>query len=93
MTNEEKILDILAEISLRMDSLATKEDLSNEVLKIHIEMESDIKPKLQALAEGHSTILEQLTPRSRIDDIETELAFLKRLVTSMSAEIDQLKAV
>ena len=86
MTNEEKILDILAEMSLRM---ATKDD----IMKIHIEMETDIKPRLDALAEGHAAIIEQLTPRSRIDNMEQEIGLLKTLVYQLSGEVSKLKAV
>lgn len=98
MTNEEKMLDILAGMQSSMLEMretmdARFERVENAVLKTNIKIEADLEVKIDALAEGHAAILEQLTPRSRIDDIETELVFLKRLIASMSEEIDKLKAV
>ena len=95
MTNEEKMLDILAGMSLRMDAIesrmATRDDIENESLKINIRMETDLLPKLDALAEGHSAILEQLVPTSRVDDLESRVKFLETMLRPMSEEIYQLR--
>ena len=92
MTNEEKILDILASMSLRFDSMDARMDsMENAILKVNIKMETDIEAKLVSLADGHTMIMEQLTPRSRIDDMENEIRFLKTVVFRMNDELQQLK--
>ena len=92
MTNEEKMLDILASMSLRFDSMDARMDsMENAILKINIKLETDIEAKLVSLADGHTTITEQLTPRSRIDDMETEIRFLKTVMFKMNDELQQLK--
>ncbi len=54
-------------------------------------IESDINPKLNLLAEGQQAILEKLVPRSRVDDLEEEVKFLKIVVRQMNEEIQRLK--
>lgn len=93
MTNEEKMLDILAGMSLRLDNMVTKGDLDDAITKIHIKLESEIEPKLQALAEGHAAILEQLVPCSRVDELESRVKFLEVMLRQMSEELQNLKAV
>ena len=87
MTNEEKILDILASMSLRMDSMATKED----VAKINIRIETEVLPKMDALAEGHAAILEQLVPVTRVDELESRVKFLESMLRTLSDELQQMK--
>ncbi len=67
------------------------QDLKSDVLKINVRLDTDVAVKLDALAEGHASILEQLTPRSRIDDMETEIRFLKTVIRQMGDDIQQLK--
>ena len=95
MTDTEKILDILASMQLRMatkdDLDAVKQDLENQILKINIKIETDIEPRLDALAEGQSAILEQLVPCSRVDELENEVKFLKRIVYQITDDMEKLK--
>lgn len=145
MTNEEKILDILASmqgsmqamdqrLSGRLDSIDTRLDamdarfdrvderldamdarfdavdnrldamdarfdamderfdgVDNRLTKLEFKIETDVEVKLDALGDGHAAILEQMTPRTRIDDMENELRFLKNIVYRMSDELQQLK--
>lgn len=53
--------------------------------------ESAIIPRFNLLADGQATVLEKLVPRSRIDDLEEEVRFLKSVVRQMSEEIQKLK--
>ena len=93
MTNEEKMLDILAGMSLRLESVdARLGALETTALKTNIDIETDVKPKLHALADGHAAILEQLTPRCRMDEMEREIRLLKALVYQLSGEVQALKA-
>lgn len=70
-TNEEKILDILASMSLRMDSMEAQMAAKDGISKIDVRIETEITSKLDALAEGHAAILEQPVPITRVGETET----------------------
>lgn len=53
MTGENKILGVLAAMREEMASL-----IQSEVAKVNIKLETAVEPRLDALAEGHSAILE-----------------------------------
>ena len=91
MTNEEKILDILVEMSLRMDSMNTNLATKDDIDKVHIQIETGIIPKQVALAEGIAAILEQLVPVTRVDELESRVKFLETMLRSMADELQQLK--
>ena len=54
-------------------------------------IESDILPRFDKLADGHKLLLETLAPKSRVEELEEEIAFLKPLVMSTLTDIDKLK--
>lgn len=54
-------------------------------------VENDIDPKLKALAEGQQLLLETLVPKSRIEELEEEVSFLKSVVKLHSEELAKLK--
>lgn len=78
MTNEEKILSILGEIK-------------QDVTEIKLDIENRIDPQLQALAEGQKTILETVTPKSRVEQLQEEVDFLKTVIRSLSRDVADLK--
>ena len=78
MTNEEKILSILGEIK-------------QDVTEIKLDIENRIDPQLQALAEGQKTILETVTPKSRVEQLQEEVDFLKTVIRSLSRDEAELK--
>lgn len=45
--------------------------------RIGIVMENDVMPKFDLLADGIAGIQEKLVPRSRVDDLEDDVRFLK----------------
>lgn len=59
--------------------------------KTVILMEAEFGPKFRLLAEGQESILEQLVPRSRVDDLEEEVKFLKSIVRQMNEDLQTLK--
>lgn len=92
MTNEEKILDLLAVVNNRIGNIETNvAGLQADVAGIRMDMENRIDPQLQALAEGQKTILETLSPKSRVEALEEEVDFMKRVMKSLAREIDELK--
>lgn len=78
MTNEEKILSLL-------------EAQGTEIKKINLTLENEVVPQLRALAEGQKTILETMTPKSRVEQLEEEVDFLKTVIRSLSRDVAELK--
>lgn len=84
---DEKDLQAISEI---MDSnlAAQKQEIMGEV---QVLMESQFQPQFNLLAEGQQAILEKLVSRSRVDDLEDEVKFLKSMVRRMDDELQVLK--
>lgn len=78
MTNEEKILSLL-------------EAQGTEIKKINLTLENEVVPQLRALAEGQKTILETMTTKSRMEQLEEEVDFLKTVIRSLSRDVAELK--
>lgn len=91
-TNEEKILDILAGMSIRMESMDKKIDsIDNRLVKVEFRLDTEIVPRLDALAEGQSAILEQLVPTTRVDELENRVKMLEAVLSSVTSELQQLR--
>ena len=54
-------------------------------------MESYFEPKFKLLFENQQTMMENLTPKSRVDELEEEVAFLRSMTRQHSREIEALK--
>lgn len=54
-------------------------------------VESEITPKLNLLADGQKTLLETLAPKSRVEELEEEVDFLKSIIKLHSEQIAELK--
>ena len=48
-------------------------------------------PKFNLLAEGQQTLLETLAPKSRVEELEEEVDFLKSIIKLHSEQIAELK--
>ena len=59
--------------------------------RLNVVLESAIMPKFNLLAEGQQTILETLAPKSKTEELEEELDFLKSIVRSQSQRIEALE--
>ena len=53
--------------------------------------DTDVMPKFDLLAEGLQGVQAQLTPMTRIEAIEDDVALLKQVIRSMSKELADLK--
>ena len=53
--------------------------------------EASIAPKFDLLADGQAAIQEKLVPRSRMDDLEDEVRFLKSVIRQMNDDLQKLK--
>lgn len=82
---------MLDERDLQAIGQILKESEQRIMKNVAILMDADVTPKFNLLAEGQQDILERLVPRSRMDDLEDEMKFLKSVVRQMSEEIQRLK--
>lgn len=78
------------EILLEMDSKL--EPIKSEITGIKLTLENVIQPQIDGLAENQQIILEKLVPRSRVDELEDEMKFLKVIIRQMNEDIQKLKA-
>lgn len=54
-------------------------------------MDMEFTKKFNFLSEGQQAILDKLVPRSRVDELEDEVKFLKVIVRQMTEDIQNLK--
>ena len=91
MSHEEKILEMLAAINKRLDTLerttATKDDLA----ETKVLMEAYFDPKFGLLGDQLKLIQEKQLPAEALDDAEDRLDVLEAVVKTHSAEIRKLK--
>lgn len=69
----------------------TLEKVQDDVSSIKVRMDVEITKQLQALAEGHETLLETLAPKNRVEALEDEIVFIKSIIKAMNQEIAELK--
>lgn len=59
--------------------------------RMNIILESEISPKLNLLAEGMEILQEKMASRSRVDELDEEIKFLKLMVRQMNERINNLE--
>ncbi len=95
MNNEEKILEMLAAINKRLDTLerttATKEDLDRVLVESKVMQEGYFDPKFNLLADGQKLIREKMLPAEAIEDVEDRVDVLEIAVKEHAREIQELK--
>lgn len=106
MNTEEKILALLERHSEMLEKLNGTIEKQDEVLAQHGEMLSkmqdditgikacldyDVNKRFDAVNEGIDAILEQLTPKSRVDALEADIVVLKTAVKMLTQEVNELK--
>lgn len=67
------------------------EFLVNEVRKINLTLENEIRPQMQTLAEGVGAINDKLVTRSEMESVKEELAFLKDIIRMHTTQINDLR--
>lgn len=96
MTNEEKILQLLTEMKTEIDKRFDKVDerldeLDARSLKSAVLLETDIPHQLGLLFEGHKTILETLSPKSRVEELEEEVTILRSAFQALANRLTALE--
>lgn len=59
--------------------------------RLNVVLESAIMPKFNLLAEGQQTILQTMAQKSKTEELEEEIDFLKAVVRSQSQRIEALE--
>ena len=59
--------------------------------KTNLTIENEIKPQINLLAEGQSTLLAKLAPRSEVEELKEKVEFLEAIVRANTREIEALK--
>lgn len=67
---------------------AQRKDIMHDVVTL---MDAEFKPKFNLLAEGIQDIQGKMVPRSRMDDLEDEVKFLKSIIRQMNEDLQTLK--
>ena len=88
------IREMIQESEQRMT--AKMEESASQTLKDAMQgasvlMKSYFGPKFKLLFENQQTMMETLAPKSRVDELEEEVAFLRSIIRQHSREIEELK--
>ena len=86
LASEQRLFGKIVESEQRMTGKIEESENRMKVM-----MESYFDPKFNLLYENQQIMMEQLAPRSRVDDLEDEVKFLKSVVRQMNDDIQKLK--
>ena len=75
----------------KMIQEANKQTLKDALQGASVLMESYFEPKFNLLFANQQTMLETLAPKSRVEELEEEVAFLRSVIRQHSREIEELK--
>ena len=73
------------------DLLAIAQLIGASERRMQVLIENEVSPKFNLLADAIGEIREMLVPRSRVDDLEDEVKFLKIMVRQMAERVSQLE--
>lgn len=82
---------MLDEKDLQQVKAIADEARRGAVHDMQVIIENTIMPSLKLLAEGQNTILETMTPKTRVDELEDEMQLLKAVIRSQSERIAALE--
>ena len=85
MNTEEKILAILEEHSKLFQKM------QDDITAIKLRLDCEVDKRFDAINEGIDAILENLTPKSRVDELESDVIVLKTAVKMLTQEVAELK--
>ncbi len=99
MTNEEKILEMLAALTETVNRQGVQlaelkvdvGELRETAARVAITQENIILPRLDTLADGHKHLLDTLASKSRVEALEEDVSTLKSVIKSMSQRLAALE--
>ena len=65
--------------------------LEQSAQNMRVILEAYVEPKFNLLAEGQQIIRETLAPKSRVDELEEEVKFLRSMIRIHDRDIQELK--
>lgn len=80
---------ILAQTAAMIDQ-AKDDMLKQSAANTRVIIESSVMKKLDLLVEGQQSLLETLAPKSRVEELEEEVSFLKSVVRLHSQRLAEL---
>lgn len=69
----------------------TQTKMQEDLAGVKLRLELDIEKRFNAVNEGIDSILEKLTPKSRVDELEADVIVLKSAIKMLSQEVAELK--
>lgn len=76
----------------RMGRLETAQsEVKGDLTAVKLRLELDVEKRFDAVSEGIDAILEKLTPKSRVDELESDVIVLKTAVKMLTQEVAELK--
>lgn len=99
MSNEEKILAILEEHGKMFEKMqeditglkAGQSAMQDDITAIKIRLDYEVDKRFDAVNEGLDTILAQLTPKRKVEEMEADIVVLKTAVKMLTQEVAELK--
>ena len=106
MSNEDKILELLTQMSGDISSLRQQmgqmdqrisdrlDRVEDRAQRTAVLLETEVDRKLDLLYDGHDAIMERLdklASKSRVEDLENDVVLLKDAIKLMRLEIEKLK--
>lgn len=92
MNNEEKILEMLAQIQEDQKQMREEQQqMRDDITGIKLRLELDVEKRFDAVNEGIDAILAQLTPKRRVEEMEADITILKTAVKMLTQEVGELK--
>ena len=90
-TMTSRMMDTMTSRMLDAMESQKKEILQETAAATRVLIESSIMPEFDLLADGQKTLLETLAPKSRVQELEEEVDFLKSIIKLHSQQIAELK--
>ena len=84
---DEKDMQMIQEMLDRSEEQTVGRTESRHVAYI----ESAVMRKFDLLADGHKLLLDTMAPKSRVEELEDEVSFMKQVIKAMSRDIAELK--
>jgi len=79
---------------LRKDVDTLKEDVSDmrgTLTRVAVTQETLVLPRLNLLAEGHTHLVETLAPKKEVDELKSDMSFMKIMIESLSDRVTRLE--
>jgi len=99
MNNEEKILAMLTQMQSDIADLkanqaemqTTQTKMQDDLTSVKLRLELDVERRFDGVNEGIDAIMEQLTPKSRVEALEADVVVLKTAIKALTQEVAELK--